>query len=322
MSNSEENGDNVQHARMSPGHYVVTGLPTTADDEITLLGLWQVFWGQRYLILVISAIFAVSSITVALLMTEIYRADSVLAPVDVDEMPDVASRLGGLASLAGIKVGGSSDSMNAVAILRSREFAADFIADEELISVFFADQWDAESKTWLVDKPENAPRMWDAVKYFHENVFSVKEDPMSGLVTIAVDWEDPVIAARWVNELVDRINRETRARALQEAEKNLTYLRAQLDTASVMELRSAISRLIESELKTIMLANAREQYAFRVIDSAMVPTKKVRPRRALIVVTSTFLGGLLALVIALTRHTIQLQRREWSTNGKELRTSP
>ena len=133
---------------------------------------------------------------------------------------------------------------------------------------------------------------------------------------IDIEWKDPELSAEWVNSLVDRINRETRARALREAETNLTYLQAQLETAPVMELRSAISRIIESELKTIMIANAREQYAFRIIDPGMVPTRKIRPRRALIVITSTFLGGLLALVVALMRHTLRHQRGE-----RELRQS-
>lgn len=293
-----------------PGYYLLAGDTGNDGGGVTLLGLWKIFWSQRLLIILIGLLFAIGSIVISLMMTPIYRADSVLAPVDSNDMPDVASRLGGLASLTGIRVGGASDGGNAVAILRSREFAADFIEEKNLMPLFFEDSWNAETGEWIAENPEEIPQMYDAVKYFRDNVFSVKEDPLSGLVTIAIEWKDPDLSAEWVNNLVERINRETRARALNEAETNLSYLQVQLQSASVVELRTAISRIIESELKTIMIANAREQYAFSVIDPGMVPTEKVRPRRSLIVITSTFLGGILALIIALMRHTLRQQLRD------------
>ena len=311
MNENRSGREGGENNGLRPGYYMLTGEAGDNGEGITLLDLWNIFWSQRLLIIAIGSFFAVASIIIALLMTPIYRADSVLAFVEANDMPDVASRLGGLAGLAGIRMGNSSDGQNAVAILRSREFAAEFISEKNLMQLFFEGEWDADSSN-----PGEFPQMYDAVEYFHKNVFSAKQDPVSGLVTIAIEWKDPELAAEWVNSLVDRINRETRARALQEAETNLSYLQAQLETAPVMELRSAISRIIESELKTIMIANAREQYAFRIIDPGMVPTKKVRPRRALIVITSTFLGGLLALVLALMRHTLRHQRAE-----RELRQS-
>ena len=292
---------------LGPGYFMLAGQAGDGNGGITLLGLWNVFWSQRLLIIGIGSLFAIGSIIIALLMTPIYRVDSTLAPVEANDMPDIASRLGGLASLSGIRMSNSSDGGNAVAILRSRKFAAEFITEKELMPLIYEDRWDGDAGTWISDNPEEIPQIYDAVKYFHESVFSVKEDPLSGLVTIAVEWKDPEIAAEWVNSLVERINRETRARALYEAETNLSYLQIQLETASVVELRSAIYRIIESEIKTIMIANAREQYAFRVIDPGMVPTNKIRPRRSLIVITATFLGGLLALVLALMRHTLKHQ---------------
>jgi LPS O-antigen subunit length determinant protein (WzzB/FepE family) len=99
-----------------------------------------------------------------------------------------------------------------------------------------------------------------------------------------------------------------RTRDLQEAEKNLVYLRQQLAESNVVELQEAVSRLIENEMQTAMLARAREEYAFTVIDTAMVPMERSRPHRSLIVVISTAAGGLLAVIIAILAHTLRRQR--------------
>lgn len=306
-TDSRSGGEERQSDVDRPGTEILTNDAAAGRDEITLLGLWDIFWSQRFLIIAIGSLFAIGSIVVALRMTPIYRADSVLAPVDAGDMPDIA---GSIANLAGIRLGGSSADNSAVAILRSRDFAAEFISEKNLMPLFFEDSWDPEAEDWVYSNPDDVPELYDAIEYFHDSVFSVKEDPVSGLVTVAIEWKDPELAAEWVNELVGRINSKTRARDLEDANAKLAYLKGQLEAASVLELRSAISRLIESELKTIMIANARVEHAFEIIDPGMVPTKRIRPRRSLIVMVSTFLGGLLALVVAMTRHTLRNSRHE------------
>ena len=41
-----------------------------------------------------------------------------------------------------------------------------------------------------------------------------------------------------------------------------------------------------------MLANTQEEYAFRVLDSPVVPEEKVRPKRMLIVISGFVIGGM------------------------------
>jgi len=53
--------------------------------------------------------------------------------------------------------------------------------------------------------------------------------------------------------------------------------------------------LIEQETKTLMLANARTEYAFTIVDPAVAPEVRIQPKRTLMA-----LGGLVAgLLIAL-----------------------
>jgi len=60
--------------------------------------------------------------------------------------------------------------------------------------------------------------------------------------------------------------------------------------------------LIESQTRVSMLADVRDEYVFQVVDPAMVPDEKVAPRRSLIAVLGTLLGGMLGVVIVLVRH--------------------
>ena len=63
-----------------------------------------------------------------------------------------------------------------------------------------------------------------------------------------------------------------------------------------------IRKLIEQQTKTVMLANASDEYVFQVIEPPVAPELKSEPKRALICVLGTLLGGVLAMVFVLIRH--------------------
>ncbi len=121
------------------------------------------------------------------------------------------------------------------------------------------------------------------------------------LVTLTVEWRDPVVAADWANTLVDRVNHNLSTRAVSEAEKSVSYLNQELEKTSVVGLRQAIYNLIETQIGNIMSANVNEEYAFRVIDPAAPPDLDdyVWPRPALTLATGFILGVSLGLAIVI-----------------------
>ena len=56
------------------------------------------------------------------------------------------------------------------------------------------------------------------------------------------------------------------------------------------------------ETQKILLAETREEYIFETIDPPVKPEIKTAPKRALIVIISTMLGGLFSLFAVLVRH--------------------
>ena len=305
MTTSGENEERKprpqDRAELSPRDvvYVASGVPTPyPDDRISLSELWQRLWRGKFLIIAMTVLFAAGSVTYALLATEIYRAEVLLAPAEEQSTPMVGGQLGGLAALAGVNVGGGSD-VQPLAVLQSRDFAREFIEDNRLLPVFFADDWDAENETWLIDNPADQPDYRDGIQYFHQNVLSVSEERTTGLVTIAIEWTDPATAADWAADLVKRLNNRLRERALADAETNVAYLRQEMANSSLVTMQQSIGQLLQSELQKLMLARGNEEFAFKVVDPAMPPKQRARPRRAVIAVIGTALGGLLGAVLVL-----------------------
>lgn len=285
-----------------------------ADDEINLLDYWRVLVNFKWLIFAIVVLTTSASVAAALLMTPIYRAEVLAAPVEDDKgggLGALAGQFGGLASLAGISLGGGSSKVGeAIAILQSRSFTEGFVKDYQLMPILFADVWDSNSKQWKVNSEEDIPSMWDAYKKISDSIFTVSEDKKSGMVTLAVEWTDPELAARWANILVWRINQYMKTSAIDEAEKSIAYLKQQAESTSVVEMRQAIYRLIEAQTKNIMLANVRDEFVFNVIDPAVVPEEKVKPKRKLIVVLGAMVGLMLGVFLAFFISFVRKQKQE------------
>jgi len=67
-----------------------------AEDEIDLLELLHVIWGGKWLIIAITAVFAVGSVFYALWLPDTYRAEVLLAPAEDDSGGALSGQLGQL----------------------------------------------------------------------------------------------------------------------------------------------------------------------------------------------------------------------------------
>lgn len=276
-------------------------LAAAADDEIDLFELWNTLWRSRWLITSITAAFAFGSVVVVMMLPPWYSASVLLAPVKEKASVGLAGQLGSLASLAGIGSTGTS-SVEAVAVLKSRDFARAFIEDQVLLPVLFADDWDAAAGRWQLTDPRD---LRQAVKFFDRNVREIDEDRRTGLVTLSIEWKDPELAAAWANLLAVRLNDHMRQRALAEAEANVKYLRHELESTAVVVLQQSISRLLENEMQKLMLARGNVEFAFRIIDRAEVPRLRSKPHRTLIIFLAVLFGGMLSMFVVFIREAVR-----------------
>jgi hypothetical protein len=269
------------------------------------IDLWNLLWDYKLVIGSITFLAAVASVVIALVLTPVYRAEVLLAPAQEDRgsaLSSIGNYFGGLASIAGIDLDANAGNLDeAIAILGSRAFSEEFIMSEGLIKVFYRDMLDPSTGDWESSDPEEIPTLADAFRFFDENVRFISKDNLTELVTLAIEWEDREEAARWANLLVERVNKRLRERAIAEAETSIEYLNGELAKTSVVQLQQAIYRLIEAQIQTVMLANVREHYAFKIIDPAVPPDAddEARPKKVQIVMVGTILGGLFGIALAM-----------------------
>jgi uncharacterized protein involved in exopolysaccharide biosynthesis len=83
-------------------------IATVYDDEIDLKELFSVIWAAKKLILAITSVFAVVSVIYALSLPNQFKASALLAPAQQQSggLSGALGDLGGLASLAGVDIGG------------------------------------------------------------------------------------------------------------------------------------------------------------------------------------------------------------------------
>ena len=290
------------------------------DDEIDLKELFLSLWNERVFIAQITAAFAVLSIVVSLMMTNIYRSEAILSPNHSSN--SLQSKYGSLASLAGIDLGKGETDKTTVAIetIKSRKFLEylinkhkTFLADLMAFNNWNVDEqkvnYDSnlfDGKKWVreVDPPKKPqPSLQESHEEF-SGLISISQDKKSSLVTIAIEHESPELAKRWVDYVVSGINEITRDQDVEKAEKSIEYLKEQIQQTSVADIQTGLFGLIESQLETVMLAKATPEYLFSVIDSAVIPELKHKPKRSLIVVLSTIIGFIAACAFVLIRKAV------------------
>jgi len=318
-SNTPEK-DKVQYVAISPDMFQAQN----NDDEIDLRELWNVIWRGKWLIIAITTIFAVASVFYALSLPNIYKSEALLAPADSDQqggLSGLSGQLGGLASLAGVNLGGGKTDKTALAIeiLKSREFFAKFAEKHNILPDLMAvKEWDMTTNTVVYDeeiysseegkwvrkiKPPKKvePSMQEAKREFGEH-FSVVKVADNGLVNISVEHYSPYVAKKWVDWLVKDINAVMKFRDKEEAERSISYLQSQISKTNIVEQKTLLYQLIEEQAKTLMFAEVRDEYVFKTIDSALITELKFKPNRALIVLLGLLLGGMLSTILVFIRH--------------------
>lgn len=300
----------------------VQGLPA-ANEEIDLKELLLTLWRGKWVVIVTTALFAIGGVLFALSQPNTYQASATLVAASDEKsrgLAAMASQFGGLASLAGINVGGgkTDDKSLSLATLESRKFINAFIDKYALLPILMAtESWDSKSNKlsinkelydgvrWLTD-PDNSekslePTAWQAYSAF-KGILNISEAKDTGIVTVSITHLSPYVAQQWTQWLVKELNLWMKEESLTETNRNIEYLEQQLDRTKVVDMQNVFYQLIEEQTKTLMLAEVKDEYAFKVIDPPVVPEAKVGPKRALICILATLLGGMLGVAIVLVRY--------------------
>jgi len=266
-------------------------------------------WAGKWIILMCVLVSAGGFAAAAFLMTPFYRASTVLAPAGRERaglggmLSSALGSLGGLASLAGFSGGQRQDNTDeSIAVLKSRQFTEQFITERNVMPVLFPDKWDSAAGKWRVPQ-DQLPSIASAVKYFQREILTVTQDKKTALVTVQIECQNPIAAADWANDLVKRLNAWMRAKAVASSDASVAFLRKEMDSATTVEARAAVGRLMEAQINQRMISNVTEEFAFRVIDPAYAPDRgdRARPKRMLMILFGILVGGVLGSAVVVLR---------------------
>lgn len=224
-----------------------------------------------------------------------YRSEAVLvysSDLSPSQGGGMASQLGGLGALVGLS-SGDDRQKEALATLKSRTILEAYIQDQNLLPILYESKWDAQNNRWRPADPQDIPDVFDGYKLFDRRIRTIFEDKKNNTISISVTWTDRETSARWIRDLVARTNAYLREAEIRRSSQNVLYLNEQAAKTQIVEVKNSIYKLLELEIKKVMIANVSTDYAFRFIDNPSVSRKKVSPSRFLF--AAGF--GVLALVI-------------------------
>jgi len=290
-------------------------------DTIDLLKLGRVLWSGKWVAVAITVFFALASCFYSLSLPNIYKSEVLLISSEENSvgLAGLAGRLGGLASFTGVNLDAGSGNKTALAIevLKSRDFISRFLVKRNLlVPLLAAKGWDRSNDVLEIDPElydvaagewkiaskmghETVPSIQKAYKAF-SRIISVTQDKKTNFIRLGIEYYSPELSKKWVGWLVEDVNKELKARDVEEAKRSIEYLKSQLQKTLIADMKTVFYELIEEQTKTIMFSEARDEYAFKTIDPAIAPEMKYKPRRSVIVFFGSVIGlffGCVAVII-------------------------
>lgn len=300
------------------------GKGSPIDGDIDLSKVLTVVLDNKLFVVCFTLLSAMLSVVYSLSLPNTYTASAIVAPAEQSSggLGGLMQQYGGLASLAGFNLSGSAEGSKAqlgIQLMKSRSFVSDFINRHDILPELMAavefdensgalllhsDFFDAAEDRWVEGK---RPSMQRAVKKFSASL-SVLQDRQTGYVSISLEHRSPELAAQWVNKLVVDVNEVVKSQDVEQATKSINYLEEQATKTPLTELRTMFYELIQSQTETMMLAEARAEYVFKVIDPAIAPEFRSGPgSRALLCAAGTLFGCVLSVVLVLSRYLFTLR---------------
>lgn len=311
---------------------------TEPVQEISLTDLIAAVMRRKRVVLTYAASLFLVALLYAIFATPQYSALIVVQP-QTDQvggaLAQLAGQLGSVSSMVGLGGGRAQEQeSNYLATLTSHQLALKFIDEYHVAPLLFPRRWDSRTQSWKPlppgvfarfslwmshtiarishdqgwRPPANAPTTWQMLDAFHA-ILQVKKKEDAGVVLVTIRYPNPQIAAEWANEYVALANSLIRARVVSESDAALSYLVQEAQQTSVTEVKNSTYLLIQRHLEEQIEAKSKPDYAFQVVDPAIVPGTPSSPKRKLVVLGAILVGAVLGSLVAVFQEFFLVPRR-------------
>lgn len=285
----------------------------SSEEELNIKEIVEVVWRGKSSTAIISSIFFLGAIIYALTATHLWTSSSVLTVVpDSSVGSSRSSAMSGLAGIAGISLSGANTGPDrteiALVMIKSRDFLKHLLKfDNVLPGLMAVKSYDRKSKSIVYDQSiyrptegwvNQKPSYLEAMKKYNK-ILSVSINKKTQFLNISVTHPSPVFAKDLLTLILQETNSLRRERDLEEAEITLGYLYQELEQTQQVDIRLSINQLIESQVKTKMLARVKTNYLLEPLDLPYIPEERTSPRRTRIVLIATIAGLCFAMFLNL-----------------------
>jgi uncharacterized protein involved in exopolysaccharide biosynthesis len=254
----------------------------------------------KFFIAISVAIAIVASAFYSSTKPTIYKSKTMLSPSQ-----QVSQRVGGVLSV--LQLGGFTSEVSnvgpagelALVRMKTRSFLINFSKKYNLKPIFFFDKYDDKNKKWITKEPSD-----EAIYNILSNSINVRRNirDTARIIHIEFKWEDPndyLLVSEVLNNFIKEINYLEKATKIQESRKSIDFLKKELEKTNLVSFKVILHQLIESEMKSIMFANIKDDYIFSIIDKA-IPSKKPEDKNTIIIILiSTLIAFFLSFFIAI-----------------------
>jgi len=143
----------------------------------------------------------------------------------------------------------------------------------------------------------NAPEMWDALRTL-DGILKVTNSVKENTITISAEFRDPELAAKIVEYTMKTLTDYMSNEAKRVATTNRIYLEQQLGITTDPFIKQKTYNLIAEQIETAMMAEVKENFAFKVIDPPLAPDKKIKPKRSQMVMLSFVVALFIGIFVA------------------------
>jgi uncharacterized protein involved in exopolysaccharide biosynthesis len=256
------------------------------SDEINLLDYINILARHKKLIMITVIVAVAATGIISFLSPRIYEAKAVIMPVAQQQEQNGMSAI---ASQFGITSTQTSGASEIVSLLRSTILMERVIKKYDLLPVFFGREDNGKGE---------AEKIWDGIRYLKNNIYTVTDNKREGIIELSVEFKDPEMSARIVTFILTELTDYMSSEAKRVAETNKRYLESLIDKNADPLIKQKIYTLIARQIEISMMAEVKENFAFKILDPPKIPDRKIKPAIRMNIVLSFIISLFCGICLA------------------------
>ncbi len=267
-------------------------------DEDNLLYYITLNKRHKKVLFIIIAISVIATGIISILSPKIYEARAVI----VSATPQEHSSINAIASQFGLTSPQASNVSEIIALLNSNILMEKVIKKHSLIPVLLENDY---------KNKKESEKIWETIRRLKKDIYKARDNKLEGVIELTAEFKDPKIAADIIKYMLTELTDYMSSEAKRVADTNKEYLESLIEKNADPLIRQNIYSLIARQIETSMMAEVKENFAFKVLDPPKEPVRKIRP--------IIWINIIVAFFISLFSGVFLVISFEYFKNLKELR---